>query len=144
MIDSLRSVRARQPDDLLALGDGEVLHVLAEVGLGGGDALELAGGLVDGDVDPGRLVARGQQVAAGQLHELDLVEGVCRVRHELPDEHLPIRVHRVDHQVQQLLDLGLEAVFRTRHVPSPRRDGMGNHHPADDNGKADATATEAG
>jgi hypothetical protein len=41
--------------------------------------------------------------------EAQLVAGVGRVGNQLPEEDLAVGIQRVDHQLQQLLDLGLEA-----------------------------------
>ena len=50
-----------------------------------------------------------EQRRVGQRLEAQLVAGVGGVRDQLAQEDLLVAVQGVDHQVQQLLDLGLEA-----------------------------------
>ena len=50
-----------------------------------------------------------EQRAVGDRLEPQLVAGVGGVRDQLAQEDLLVAVQGVDHQVQQLLDLGLEA-----------------------------------
>ena len=61
---------------------------------------------LDADV---RLAAR-RQVGAGQPLEAELVDRVGRVRDQLAQEDVLVGVERMDHEVEQLLDLGLELV----------------------------------
>src|SRR5690606_33696915 len=61
-------------------------------------------------VDPDRKLRVGaQQLGRVERLEAELVAGVGRIRDQLPQEDLAIAVQRVDHQVQELPDLGLEA-----------------------------------
>ena len=48
------------------------------------------------------------QVIVGQGFEAQLVRRIGRVGDELPQEDLLVAVEGVDHEVEQLLDLGLE------------------------------------
>ena len=67
-------------------------------------------------------LARGQLRAAQRL-EADLVERVGGVGDQLAQEDVLVRVQRVDHEVQQLADLGLELVALGRlghRGPDPR------------------------
>ena len=57
-----------------------------------------------------RQLVRGRQLGAGQRLESPLVERVRGVRDQLPQEDLLVGVEGVDHQVQELPDLGLELV----------------------------------
>ena len=50
-----------------------------------------------------------EQRAVGDRFEAQLVAGVRRVRDQLAQEDLLVAVQGVDHQVEELLDLGLEA-----------------------------------
>ena len=56
----------------------------------------------------GRPVSVRQELRARQGLEAQLVERVGGVRDQLAQEDLLVRVQRVDHEVQQFLDLGLE------------------------------------
>jgi hypothetical protein len=55
-------------------------------------------------------LAGGHELRVRERLEADLVEGVGGVRDQLAQEDVLMRVERVDHQVQQLADLGLELV----------------------------------
>ena len=71
-----------------------------------GDGLRV---LVGRDADlEGVVVAR--EVGVGERAELQLVERIGRVRHELAEEHLLVAVERVDDQVEHLAHFGLKAV----------------------------------
>ena len=48
------------------------------------------------------------EVRLGQHLEAELVERVRGVRHQLAKEHIAIGIERVNHEVEQLLDLGLK------------------------------------
>ena len=89
--------RAEVRDDLLAA------HADAVVGHRQG-----LGILVEGDADPEVGIALEQPRVVQRL-ETQLVAGVGGVGHQLAQEDLPVGVQGVDHQVQELLDLGLEA-----------------------------------
>lgn len=56
-----------------------------------------------------QLAAAFQQFRLHQCFETQLVGGVGGIGHQLAQEDFLVRVQRVDHQLQQLLDLGLEA-----------------------------------
>ena len=86
--DVLDHLLARHPDAVV--GDRE--RALGAVGL-------------DPDVEIG-----GVELGSGQLLEPQLVERVGGVGHQLAQEDVLVRVQRVDHEVQELLDLGLELV----------------------------------
>ena len=64
------------------------------------------GVVVDADRELG--IVLEQRLIVERL-EAQLVAGVGRVRDQLAQEDLAVRIQRVDHQVQELLDLGLEA-----------------------------------
>ena len=70
--------------------------------------------LVRHDVDaPGRVV--GHELLLGQAQVFRAVDGVRRVRHELAQEDLLLRVERVHHEVEHFLDLGLEQMVLLFH-----------------------------
>jgi hypothetical protein len=48
----------------------------------------------------------------GQVEVFQLVEGVRGVRYQLPKEDLRMGIKRVNDQVQELVDFGLEFSFR--------------------------------
>ena len=81
-----------------------------------------ARGLVERDVDR-ELGVAVEELGMRDRLEAQLVAGVGRVAHELAQEDLLVRVERVDHQLQQLLDLGLEA----QRLAGPGR-GLGGAH----------------
>src|SRR6185312_13694666 len=62
------------------------------------------------EVDANARLAGGAELALRQLLEPELVERVGCVRDQLAQEDVAIRVERMDHEVEQLLDLGLELV----------------------------------
>ncbi|MNQ81504.1 hypothetical protein D3C85_965270 [compost metagenome] len=66
-----------------------------------------AGGLVVADRDRQFAIAF-QQLRLVDGLEAQLVAGIRRVRHQLAQENFLVAVQRMDHQVQQLLHLGLE------------------------------------
>ena len=101
-----------------------------------GDGPELGDDLVMGHADA--VVAHRQRArcfvqddlylpVAGMVEDLlvrerfeaRLVDGVGRVRNQLPQEDLLVRIEGVDHQVQQLFYFGLEFHFFNSHC-SPR------------------------
>ena len=98
--------RAEILDDLLAahadavVSDGDSTGLLVEVHV---DA-ELSVALVEGFV--------------GKRFEAQLVAGVRCVRDELPEEDLLVAVEGVDHQIEQLACLGLEAAGLFRGLDS--------------------------
>ncbi len=51
------------------------------------------------------------QLLVGERLEAQFVTGIRGVRDEFSQKDLLVRVQGVDHQVKQLLDLGLEGVF---------------------------------
>ncbi len=63
--------------------------------------------LVGGDGD-GEIAAVKADLIVGQREVAELVDGVARVRDDLAQEDLPVRVDGVDHQVEQALRLRLE------------------------------------
>jgi hypothetical protein len=62
------------------------------------------------DLERDREVVDRRHLRAAQRLEADLVEGVGRVRDQLAEEDVLVRVEGMDHEVQQLADLGLELV----------------------------------
>ena len=92
-----------------ALGDGpDILHDLI---IGHADAVigDLQGPLllVRGDLDlQFRIVAQQFRFRLGL--ETELVDGVRGVGDEFPQEDLPVGIERVDDDVHELLDFGLE------------------------------------
>src|SRR5688572_5198303 len=61
-------------------------------------------------LDPhGELGVAGHQVGLRQRLETQLVVGVGGVGYQLTQEDLPVAVQRMDHELQQLTDFGLEA-----------------------------------
>jgi hypothetical protein len=104
---------ARQLGEKLArtrLGDGAEVgdHFLArhaDAVVGDGQGLRRR---VEGDANPEIRIAL-EQGGVVQGLEAQLVAGVGRVGNQLPEEDLAVGIQRVDHQLQQLLDLGLEA-----------------------------------
>ena len=95
---------------------GNICAVLACVGYGelflDGDSLGIG---IDLDAHARSLGAGADEAGAGDLEEADLVQRVRRVAHELTQEDLAVRVDGMDHQVQELLDLGLEAMLDSTH-----------------------------
>ncbi len=87
--DVLDDFLARHADAVVGHGDRARLRVVADANLRVGIVLE--------------------ERRVGHRFEAQLVAGVGRVRHQLAQEDLLVAVQGVDHQVQQLLDLGLEA-----------------------------------
>ena len=93
-----------------------------------GDGAEVGDGLLarhadavvaDGERALGRVVVHpdlelglaGHQVRLGERQETQLVVGVRGVRDEFAQEDLAVAVERVDHELQELTHLGLEAVL---------------------------------
>ena len=110
--DRLLGLPLLQPLDHLAgarLGDradvgDHLLAAHADAVVGDGEGACLAVRL---DADLQRLVA-GQQLGAGQRLEAEPVEGVGRVRDQLAEKDLFVRVQRMDHQVEELPGFGLK------------------------------------
>ena len=116
---------AELPDQVGVLGavGGELLDELARAGLGDrpdlvdhllprhADAVVGHGdgprGSIDADADPHVVVVFEQRRVAHRL-EPQLVGGVRGVRRELAQEDLLVAVERMNHQVEELLDLRLE------------------------------------
>ena len=98
-----------------ALGDGaevvdELLAAHPDAGVPDGQRVRLAvGDEADGQLDPGR-----RELGLGHRAKAQLVERVGRVREQLAQEDLAVRVERLDDEPQHLLDLGLEAVLGLR------------------------------
>ena len=123
---------------VLRLVAGELRHELARPGLGDGPDVvdDLLPGHADAVVRDGDGARVGvhvdlnrqvrilfQQGGLGQRLEAQLVAGVRRVRDELAEEDLLVRVERMDHQIEELAGLGLEFVGGSggclRHVVAP-------------------------
>ncbi|MNI94270.1 hypothetical protein D3C73_1523450 [compost metagenome] len=66
------------------------------------------GGRIEADAHA-QLAVAFQQLRLGQGFEAQLVGGVGGIGDQLAEEDLLVGVQRVDHQLQQLLDFGLEA-----------------------------------
>jgi hypothetical protein len=84
-----------------------VPHADAAIGDG-----QRARGLVGNDPDPGILGQR--QVAVGQGFKPAAIRGVGGIGDELAQEDLPLRVERMDHEIEQASDLGPEFVLFRR------------------------------
>ncbi len=97
--DVLDHLLAGHPDPAVVDGEG--------AGLGAG-------------LEPDAERAGGGQLGAGELLEPELVERIGGVRDQLAEEHLLVRIEGVDHQVEELGDLGLELVtLGLRHQGQP-------------------------
>ena len=104
---------AREPFQELrraGLGDGAEIghnllprHADAVVGHGEGSTV-----LVEFDADAEVRVARQQRIVRKRL-EAELVDRIGGVGDQLAQEDLPVRIQGVDHQLQELLRLGLKA-----------------------------------
>jgi hypothetical protein len=99
-LEELARPRARDPAEV----GRRLLARHADAVVGDGDAAAPA---VDVDPDAQALVA-GEQLGPGERLVAQLGERVARVRDQLAQEDLLVRVERVDHQAEQVLDLGLE------------------------------------
>ncbi len=109
---------------VLLLVTGEVLHEVGGAGLGDSakvsddifaahaDAVVLKGNgtgiLVEAQANF-QLIATFKQLWLGQGFETQFVHGVGGVGNQFPQEDFLVRVQRMNHEVQQLLHLGLEA-----------------------------------
>ena len=95
----------------LGIGVCDGAEVLVELVLRHADAVvrdgDGAGALVEADVN-GQLVLGKLHVGIRQALEIELVDGVGRVRDKLAEENLAIGVDRVDHEVEQFLALCFE------------------------------------
>ena len=91
-------------------------QVLLELRLAHADAVVRdrhgAGILVEGHED-GQVVLADAHRAVREGGERELVDGVGGVGHQLAQEDLPVGVDRVDHEVEELLALGLELLHET-------------------------------
>ena len=77
---------------------------------------------------PGSSLAGPTRSLRGERKEARLVEGVGAVGHQLAQEDLTVGVDGVNHEVQQLLDLCLEAVLAHRDLRGQWvRGGIGKH-----------------
>ena len=90
--------------DRAEVGD-RLLAAHADAVVGDGERARLAV-VVDADLQVGVAL---EERRVGERLEAQLVAGVGGVGDELAQEDLAVRVQRVDHQVQELLHLGLEA-----------------------------------
>ena len=107
--ERLRAGRGDRAEVLL-----EVFGVHARAVVGDHERL---GVLVRHDVDAPRGVVR-HELLLGEAQVLRAVDGVGRIRHELAQEDLLLRVERVHHKVEHFLDFGLEQMvllFHFRH-----------------------------
>ena len=95
----------------LGIGVRDGAEVLVELVLRHADAVvgdgDGASALVEADVN-GQLVLGKLHVGIRQALEIELVDGVGRVRDKLAEENLAIGVDRVDHEVEQFLTLCFE------------------------------------
>ncbi len=90
----------------------EVFLVHADAGVGDGEGLV---GFVEFEVDARRVDAiadEGLVPVVGEGEVAQLVERVGGVGDELAEEDLRVRVERVDDQLEELADFGLELLFR--------------------------------
>ncbi len=108
---------------ILFLVSGQLLHELGSTGLGDGTQMgqhiitahadgvvfdgQGIGVLVEADTDF-QLRIVFQQLGLGQCLKTQLVGGIRCVGYQLAQENLLVGIQGVNHQVQQLLDLGLE------------------------------------
>ena len=109
---------------VLLLVASQLREELARAGLG--DGAEIGDHFVAGHAHP--VVGNGQRPCCGVVVDVDrefgivfeqraivqcleaqLVAGVGGVRDEFPQKDFAIRIQRVNHELQELLDLGLEA-----------------------------------
>ena len=60
-------------------------------------------------------LVRRQKLGLGHPFETHLVDGVTGVRDQFAEEHFFVGIERMDHQVEELLDLGLEFVLFGAH-----------------------------
>ena len=72
------------------------------------DDRQAPGGAIDGDTDPEFAVALVDLVVVDR-EEAQLVAGVRSIGDQFAQEDLAVAVEGMDHQIQQLPDLGLEA-----------------------------------
>ena len=91
------------------VGDGAdvVIHLVPRHADAGVANRQRLGIRVDADVDL-KLGVEIDDVPIGERPEANLVEGVRRVRHEFAQEHVLVGVERMDEDLQDLLNLGLE------------------------------------
>ncbi len=104
----------------LAVGMRDGAQVLVQLVFRHADAVvrhgDGAGVLVEGHVDA-QVVLAHLDVLVGQAAEVQLVDCIRRVGHELAQEYLAVRVDGVDHQIEQLPALGLELSHGERPFP---------------------------
>ena len=103
VLDPLQEgLRARARDRTEIVDQLLAIHPDARIGdrerLGRGVGLEANG----------ELLIAGQQLRLGDRLVADLVQGVGRVRNQLPQEDIGLGVDRMDHQVQEFGDLRLK------------------------------------
>ena len=98
----------------LGAGMGNGAEVLDQLGAAHADAVVLEGDgaslVVGGDVDLEREIGV-EDVLLDELEVAELLEGVARVGDQLADEDLAVGVERVDDEIEELLNFGLEDVF---------------------------------
>ncbi len=119
----LRLLRLQLLDERARARARDGAQVLAELGLRHADATVVDGEraccAIDGDANVERGIV-GHQLGLGDRAEAELVERVRRVRDQLAQEDLFVRVQRVDDEVKDLVHLGLEGV-RLTHGTCVRR-----------------------
>ena len=106
--------------ELLGAGVGDRAEVLLQLVRRHADSVvrdgDGAGVLVKAHVD-GEVCLVDADRAVGEALEVELVDGIRGVGHQLAEEDLPIGVDGVDHEVEQLLALCLELAHAARPFP---------------------------
>ena len=101
--------------ELLAAGMGDGAEVFLEVLGGHADAVvgdgKRARVLVKRDAD-GKVIVAELNTRVGETLEVELVHRIRRVGDKLTQEDLLVGVDRVDHEVEELLALGLNCCIR--------------------------------
>ena len=109
----LRAVAGQGFEELPGAGAGDGPEIGRDLLAGHSDAIvanrDGAGIGIERDPDPELAVAFVESIV-GQRLEPELVRGVGRIGDQLPEKDLLVAVERVNHEIQQLLDLGLEPV----------------------------------
>jgi hypothetical protein len=111
-IGVLGGVAGQPAEELPRAGAGDGAEIGDRLFAAQADAVvrdpDRAGLAVDGDADLQLGVAGIERVVVDGL-EAQLVAGIRRIGDQLAQEDLAVAVERVDHEIEQLLDLGLES-----------------------------------
>ena len=110
-----RVFRRKLVEEGLGAGAGDGAKPLRQVFAGHADAVvregQRLGVGIDRDLDRERRAVL-DQFRLGDRFVAQLLAGVGRVGDELADENLPVGIDRMDHEVQQARNVGLEALGR--------------------------------